>query len=77
MNTPVRPLTTTEVAARLGIARQTVLQRVRNGKLTAIGQLPGRNGALLFDAEQIDTLAREHTAALAAQLDRLTSEATR
>ena len=77
MNTTVRPLTTTEVGARLGIARQTVLQRVRTGKLTPIGQLPGRNGALLFDAEQIDALARDHAAALAAELARLNAEATR
>lgn len=77
MNTTVRPLTTTEVAARLGIARQTVLQRVRNGKLTPIGQLPGRNGALLFDAEQIDAIAREHRLALAAELERMTAEAAR
>lgn len=77
MNTTVRPLTTTEVAARLGIARQTVLQRVRNGKLTSIGQLPGRNGALLFDAEQIDAIAREHRLALAAELERMTAEAAR
>lgn len=50
-------MTTTEVASRLGIARQTVVQRVRTGKLTPIGQLPGRNGAYLFDAEQIETAA--------------------
>lgn len=77
MNTPVRPLTTSEVASRLGIARQTVLQRVHTGKLAPIGQLPGRNGALLFDAEQIDDLAREQRAALAAELERLTAEAAR
>ena len=61
MNTTVRPLTTTEVAERLGIARQTVVQRVHNGKLTPIGQLPGRNGTFLFDAEQIDAMTAEAT----------------
>lgn len=77
MTTKARPLTSTEVAARLGIARQTVAQRVRTGKLTPIGQLPGRNGALLFDAEQIDALTRERAVALAAEAARLNAEVTR
>jgi excisionase family DNA binding protein len=62
MHTTVRPITTTEVAELLGIARSTVRQRVDNGKLVPIGQLPGRNGAYLFDAEQIEALAAERTA---------------
>ena len=77
MTTTARPLTTTEVGDRLGIARQTVLQRVRTGKLTPIGQLPGRSGALLFDAEQIDALARDRADALAAELARLNAEVPR
>ena len=50
-------LTTTQVAARLGIHRGTVLQRIAYGHLTPVAQLPGRTGAYLFDAEQIDALA--------------------
>ena len=50
-------LTTTEVADRLGIARQTVAWRVAHGHMTPAQKLPGRNGAYLFDAEQIDYVA--------------------
>lgn len=49
-------LATGDVAARLGISRRTVLQRVATGRLTPAGKLPGPRGAYLFDAEQIDYL---------------------
>lgn len=52
-------LTTSQVAARLGIHRGTVLQRVTYGHLTPTTQLPGRTGAYLFDAEQVEALAAE------------------
>lgn len=55
-------LTSTEVAERLGIARQTVAWRVARDQLTPVQKLPGRNGAYLFDAEQIEALAAERTA---------------
>lgn len=50
-------LTTSQVAARLGISRNTVLQRVTYGRMVPVGQLPGKTGAYLFDAEQINTMA--------------------
>lgn len=52
-------LSTTEVARRLGIARNTVLQRVAYGHLTPVHRLPGKTGAYLFDAEQIAAAAAE------------------
>ena len=55
-------LTSTEVAERLGVARQTVAWRVAHGHLVPVQKLPGRNGAYLFDEEQIDRLVAERTA---------------
>ncbi|MCZ4324771.1 helix-turn-helix domain-containing protein [Brachybacterium paraconglomeratum] len=52
-------LTNVEVAERLGIARQTVSWRVARGQLEPVQKLPGRNGAYLFDEEQVDRLAAE------------------
>lgn len=54
---PAQMLTTSQVAARLGISRNTVLQRVTYGRLTPTTQLPGRTGAYLFDAEQVEAAA--------------------
>lgn len=44
-------LTTTEVAAALGISRQAVLQRVKSGALTPAAKLPGQTGTYLFEPE--------------------------
>lgn len=52
-------LTTSEVAARLGVARQTVVQRVQRGALVPATKLNGPRGAYLFDAEQVDALAAD------------------
>ncbi|MGP4975834.1 helix-turn-helix transcriptional regulator [Brachybacterium tyrofermentans] len=70
-------LTSSEVAERLGISRQTVAWRVARGQLAPAQQLPGRSGAYLFDADQIAALAADHAAALTAEAARLTTEATR
>lgn len=51
-------LTTKEVAARLGIAKSTVTKRVREGRITPVLRLPK---ATLFDAKQIEKLAKEGT----------------
>lgn len=56
-NGSIEQLTTTEVAQRLGISRNTVLQRVTYGRLKPLLKLPGRTGAYLFDAEEIDKIA--------------------
>jgi len=60
---PEQLLTTSQVAERLGISRNTVLQRVSYGRLTPSAQLPGRTGAFLFDAEQIEAAAEQRDAA--------------
>lgn len=75
--TATRLLSSSEVAERLGIARQTVPQWVATGKLTAAGKLGGRSGAYVFDADAIDALATARAESLAAEAARLTSEATR
>lgn len=53
------PLTTAEVAAALKVDRTTVRRMVEAGALTPSLKLPGRTGAYLFAAEEIDALAAE------------------
>lgn len=48
-----------DVAERLGIDRTTVHRRRLAGKLHPVMKVPGKNGAYLFDADYIDSLARE------------------
>ena len=50
-------VSTHNAAEQLGISRRTLLDRVAQGKITPAHRMPGRTGALLFDAEQIDRLA--------------------
>jgi len=46
-------LTTTQVAAALGVSRQAVLQRVETGALVPVTKLPGLTGPYLFDASDV------------------------
>lgn len=52
-------LTTHLVADRLGVSRQTVRNMVRDGRLEPVARAEGPLGAFLFDAEQIDRLAKD------------------
>lgn len=47
-------LTSSQVGTRLGITRQAVVARVHEGTLDAALQLPGENGAFLFEPEVVD-----------------------
>lgn len=49
----------TEAAQMLGISRRALLDRVKAGTVAPALKLPGRTGAYLFDAEQIDALATD------------------
>ena len=49
-------ITTTEVAHMLGISRQAVLQRVRNGSLQPVFKSPARTGGYLFSAPDVACL---------------------
>ncbi|MHC0070502.1 helix-turn-helix domain-containing protein [Corynebacterium variabile] len=53
---PQTLMSTEEVASRLGIDRSTVTRRVIAGTLPAMGRLPGRTGAYLFDPDTIAAL---------------------
>ncbi|MFW6033830.1 MAG: helix-turn-helix transcriptional regulator [bacterium] len=49
-------LTTVEAADRLGRNRWYVIRLVKRGELTPAAQAPGRRGAYLFDAGDIERL---------------------
>ncbi|RAV34623.1 helix-turn-helix transcriptional regulator [Corynebacterium heidelbergense] len=55
-----RPLTTKEVAERLGVPYSTVTWRVRKGHLPFAVRLPN-SGAYLFDPDVIDRIAEGET----------------
>lgn len=59
----IPPLSTAEVAARLGVTTVTVIRWARAGTLPAM-KMPGRTGAYLFDADTVARFAakREATA---------------
>ncbi|MGQ4544404.1 helix-turn-helix domain-containing protein [Dermabacteraceae bacterium P13088] len=50
-------ISTAEVARRLHVAPSTVTKRVERGLLRPARKLPGRTGAYLFDAAEIERLA--------------------
>lgn len=52
-------------AETLGITRRSLLGRVARGKITPALKMPGRTGAYLFDAEQVERLAAEERKASA------------
>lgn len=51
------PMTTLQAAEALGITRRAVVARVERGALVPALRLPGRTGAYLLDAEQIERAA--------------------
>ncbi|WP_058234152.1 helix-turn-helix domain-containing protein [Devriesea agamarum] len=61
-NFPHGLLSTTQVAERLGITRNTVLQRLATDRLVPAMKLPGRTGAYLFDPAVIESIACEDAA---------------
>lgn len=56
MNESIPPMTTSELAAHLGVSPRTVKRRVVSGELSTIGKLPGKTGAWLFDRAVIDSM---------------------
>lgn len=53
-------VTTSEAAAALGKSVKTITRWAASGKLTPVKRLPGRRGAMLFAAADIEAiLARE------------------
>jgi excisionase family DNA binding protein len=54
-----------EASELLGIHRATLLRWVASGRVTAVHQLPGANGAYLFSRPQIVRLAQRRIAAKA------------
>lgn len=59
-------VTTAQAAKTLGVSVWTVLRLARSGRLVAVHKLPGRTGALLFDASAVAELAPKTDAEVAA-----------
>lgn len=53
-------LTTAQVAEQLGLNRKTVERLVHRGKLEALAQAPGRNGAFLFTPDTVAGYRQRH-----------------
>lgn len=49
--------TTLGVAQRLNVDRTTVIRLVNAGALVPVAKLPGRTGAYLFDADDVEAFA--------------------
>jgi excisionase family DNA binding protein len=60
MKTTKQLLSARQAAKRLGVSHVTVLDWVRAGKLTPLGQVDG--GTVVFDPAYIDQVAREREA---------------
>jgi excisionase family DNA binding protein len=56
-------ITSPQVAQHLGVSLRTVHRLVADGKLTPAQQLPGPNGAFLFDQAAVEVLRAARQAA--------------
>lgn len=52
-----------EACKMLGITRATLSRRVASGRMTAVMQMPGPNGAFVFRRDHIEALANKRGAA--------------
>lgn len=55
-------LTVAEAAQALGVHRKTILRAVKSGRLRQSRKLPGRTGAYLIPAADVERLAAERAA---------------
>lgn len=69
-------LSSSEVAARLGVSRGTINNRIAAGTLIPDGSIgsSGKRVTYVFTAETVDRLVAERAAELTAEADRLTAE---
>lgn len=72
-------LSTSEVAARLGVSRATIVNRIDAGTITPAGMIgaSGKRGTYVFTAEDVERMAADRAAELTAEAARLTAEAAR
>jgi excisionase family DNA binding protein len=66
-----RQVTSSEAASMLGVSQRTVIRWADEGKLPVANRVPGRNGARLFNDNDVEALAgqlrdelRKHLAAI-------------
>lgn len=55
-------MTSSQVAARLGVSVRTVHRLATSGELAAGLKLPGPNGAFLFDEDAVEQFAQQRDA---------------
>lgn len=55
-----------EVCTTLRISRNTLMRRIDEGVVPVVGKLPGKHGAFVFRASDIEALATTGTAAVSA-----------
>lgn len=56
-------LTSPQVAICLGVSNRTVHRLVRDGRLAPAQQLPGPNGAFLFESAAVEAYRQQRIAA--------------
>lgn len=62
MPEPTDLLATVEAAKIIGVERSVLSRWVAFGRIAVAHQLPGRNGAMLFDRSEVDRVAAEYAA---------------
>lgn len=70
-------LSTSEVAARLGVSRATIINRIDAGVIVPAGMVGsrGKRGTYVFTAEDVERMVADRAAELTAEAARLTAEA--
>ena len=58
MSATIPPMTTSELAAHLGLDPRTIQRQADAGLLPTIAKLPGKTGAWLFDRKAVEALGR-------------------
>jgi excisionase family DNA binding protein len=58
-------LGTVEAAEAIGCERSTLSRWIDSGRITPLRKLPGRNGAVLFEREEVERVRDEYALILA------------
>lgn len=59
-------LGTVEAAEVIGVERSTLSRWIDSGRISYLRKLPGKNGAVLFARDEVERVAKDYAAQLAA-----------